>query len=116
MKAYQLVHNPRCSKSRETLALLESHGIKPDIIDYLNGDLTKDLIERIIKALGIAPKDILRTKEDDFQALNLDVEDKNAVIEAILKHPKILERPILLKGSQAAIGRPPENILKLLKT
>ncbi len=115
MEKYFLIHNPRCSKSRETLGLLESHGIKVEIIDYLNGALTEDFLRKTLKALNVSPKEVLRTKEEDFLALNLNVEDDEAVIRAILGHPKILERPILVKGSQAVIGRPPEKILSLIK-
>ena len=116
MEKYYLVHNPRCSKSRETLSLLETHGIKPEIIDYLQGDLSQDLLEKIFKALNKEPKDVLRMKEEEFLGLNLNLENPQEVIEAILRHPKILERPILMKGNQAVIGRPPEAILSLIKT
>lgn len=115
MEKYLLVHNPRCSKSRETLHLLESHHIQPEIIDYLNGQLTQEILNQIVHGLNVRPKDILRTKEEEFHSLKLDVENDMEVMKAILSHPKILERPILLKGSQAVIGRPPENILSLIK-
>lgn len=112
--SFIIVHNPRCSKSREALQLLEAKGIKPKVVDYLNGGLTRELLTIIISALNVRPKDILRTKEDEFEALALDVEDDAATFDAILAHPKLLERPIVLYGKAAVIGRPPENILKLL--
>jgi arsenate reductase len=114
MDTFIIIHNPRCSKSRETLALLESRGITPKVVDYLNGELNRELLLTVIKALNISPKEILRTKEEEFQSLTINLDDSEEVINAILKHPKLLERPIVLHGHKAAIGRPPENILGLL--
>jgi arsenate reductase len=85
-----------------------------EVIDYLNGGLSKELLGRVTKALKVRPKEILRTKEEEFKRLKLDVENDEEVLNAILKHPIILERPIVVKGDQGVIGRPPENILKLL--
>lgn len=113
MEKYYLIHNPRCSKSRETLTLLKSHGVEPEIVDYLNGELTHGMLQTITRVLPA--REIIRTKEDEFKLLQMDLDNVPQVIEAILRHPKILERPILMKGSEAVIGRPPENILKLLK-
>lgn len=108
---YKIIHNPRCSKSRQTLEILEKHTDQIEIVDYLNGELTSDLLEMIITSLGL---NILRTKEDEYKALKIDFSKKDQVIKAILKHPKILERPIVLNGEKAVIGRPPENVLSLL--
>lgn len=113
MNTVTIIHNPRCSKSREALASIEAKGITPTIIDYLNGGLTRELLENVVKLLQVHPKEILRTKEDEFKALTLDIENANEVMDAILKHPKILERPIVINGEKAVIGRPPENVLKL---
>lgn len=110
----QIIHNPRCSKSRETLSLIENKGEQVQIIDYLNGDLTQDLLEKVIRLLDVPAKDLLRTKEEEFQSLNIDLDDTDAVLTAILEHPKLLERPIVIKGDKAIIGRPPENVLALL--
>ena len=109
-----IVHNPRCSKSRQTLELIHSKGIDPEIVDYLNGEISRPFLERTFSALGMRPKDVLRTKEEEFKSLSVDLEDDDAVIEAILKYPKLLERPIVIKGKKAVIGRPPENVLELL--
>jgi len=108
---YKIIHNPRCSKSRQTLEILEKHTDKIQIIDYLGGDLTSEMLETIIASLGL---DILRTKEEEYKALKIDFSDKAQVIKAIMKQPKILERPIVLKGKKAVIGRPPENVLSIL--
>lgn len=110
----KIIHNPRCSKSRQTLEIMTSHGEDPDIIEYLNGELTKDILEEALKKLDMRPADILRKKEDEFKALALDLDDDEAVKVAILKSPKILERPIVIGESKAIIGRPPENVLELL--
>lgn len=109
-----IIHNPRCSKSRETLEIIESKGHKATIIDYLNGELSKEFLKDVLKKLNVRPKDILRTKEDEFKALNIDIYNSDEVLDAIIKHPKILERPIVINGDKAIIGRPPENVLNLL--
>lgn len=114
MKNCLIIHNSRCSKSRATLDLLKSHGYEPTIIDYLNGELTLELVNRVVKALNIHPKELLRTKEEEFKGLSINLESPLAVIEAILKHPTLLERPIVMLGEKAAIGRPPENVLTIL--
>tara|TARA_R110000868_G_scaffold117600_13_gene312451 strand:- start:20683 stop:21024 length:342 start_codon:yes stop_codon:yes gene_type:complete len=112
---FKIIHNPRCSKSRQTLALLQEHSDKIEVILYLEGELDEETLKRAIKGLKLSPSQILRTKEEEFKALNLDTTNDEKVIKAILKHPKILERPIVIKGSKAVIGRPPENINLLLK-
>lgn len=114
MQQITIIHNPRCSKSRATLELIESRGIKPSIIDYLHGELTKEILTSALTALNMKPKDVLRQK--DLEALNLRVNQDNdqELIDLILKHPGILERPIIIKGNKAVIGRPPENVLLLI--
>lgn len=108
---YKIIHNPHCSKSRQTLEILEQHTDKIDVVDYLNGELTKELLETVIASIGL---DILRTKEDEYKALKIDFSKKEQVIKAILNTPKILERPIVIKNKKAVIGRPPENVLELI--
>lgn len=109
-----IFHNPRCSKSRQTLELLQSRGEKPEVVEYLKeGELTFERLERALGALGIKASEALRTKEKEFKDLNLDLEDEGAVKQAILSCPKILERPIVIKGDKAVFGRPPENIESL---
>lgn len=114
MEKYLIIHNPSCSKSREALKLLESHNIQPEVIYYLNGELTPALLKTIVANLGVKPRDLLRTKEEDFQKLGLDLDNSEQVLLSILQHPKILERPIVLKGKQGAICRPPEKVLDLI--
>lgn len=113
MNTITIIHNPRCSKSREALKIIEERGISPVVIEYLNGELSRELLEKVIKSLGVHPQEILRTKEEEFQALSLNLENAEEVITAIMQHPKILERPIVMKGNQAVIGRPPEKVLEL---
>lgn len=109
-----LIHNPNCSKSRAVLELLENNKLEPKLIKYLETKLTKEFLSKIFLALNMKPKEVLRMNEDEFKQLDLDLEDENEVIEAIIKYPKILERPILIKGTKAVIGRPPENIFNLI--
>lgn len=108
-----LIHNPKCSKSRKTLELLNEKNIELKIIKYLEEPLSVDLLTRLISALAMKPKDVLRTKEEEYKALSLDLDNDEQVINAIIKTPKILERPIVMKNNMAVIGRPPENIEKL---
>ncbi len=111
-----LYHNPRCSKSRETLALLRKRGVEPTIIEYLTHPLSATTLKTIIKQLGIKPRDLLRTKETAYQSLGLDdasLSDAN-IIEALVKNPILIERPIVVAGSRAVIGRPPENVLGII--
>jgi|SRR5690554_2191944 len=113
-EAFIISHNGKCSKSRKTLELLKENGIDPEILDYLGGELSRSFIEAALLALGVRPKDIIRVKEEKFKELNLDLEDDEAVVSAILKHPQLLERPIVMRGKRAVIGRPPERVLELL--
>ncbi len=108
-------HNPRCSKSRQALALLEAQGIEVNIIKYLEDTPTIEALAAIIQKLGITPRELLRTKESDYKALNLSdlsLSDK-AIMAAMINHPKLIERPIWVVGDHAVIGRPPENVLTL---
>lgn len=116
MDTITIIHNPRCSKSRQALQIIESHGYQARIIDYLHGELSKEFLKEVINKLGIHPKAILRTQEEEFKDLNIDLENENEVIDAIIKCPKLLERPIIVKDEKAVIGRPPENVLSLLKS
>lgn len=109
-----IIHNPKCSKSRKALELIQEQGIEPEVVDYLNGALTKPFLEMVFAALNMRPKEVLRVKEEEFKALSLDLENDSEVIDAILSHPIILERPIVIKEKAAVIGRPPENVLELL--
>ena len=116
MSHYQIYHNPRCSKSRQTLALLEEKGIAPDVILYLETPPTADELAGLLKKLGISARELLRKGEDEYKAMGLDDENlaDTDLVAAMVKHPKLIERPIVVKGRQAVLGRPPENVLELV--
>lgn len=109
-------HNPRCSKSREGLQLLQSRGITPDIIDYLAHPPTADELRQLLGLLGLPARSLLRSKEEAYQTLGLadPALDDEALIAAMVAHPRLIERPIAVTDTAAAIGRPPENLLQLL--
>lgn len=108
----KIYHNPRCTKSRQTLELLQSKGIEPQVILYLEQGLTKTEIKEILSKLELSVRDIIRKNEEEFKDIkNLSDEE---LIAAIVKTPKLLERPIAINGSKATIGRPPENVLGIL--
>ena len=111
-----LYHNPRCSKSRQTLALIEERGIKPTIIEYLKTPPSHLQIDSILRGLEMQPRDLMRTKESIYSDLNLDDEtlSRDQLIEAMVNNPKLIERPILIAGDQVVVGRPPENVLTIL--
>jgi arsenate reductase len=115
-KELQLYHNPRCSKSRQALALLEERGYTPEIIEYLKTPPDLDTLKQLLASLQLKPRDILRKKEKEYSDLGLDDEtlSDDQILQAIIKAPKLLERPILVRGDRAAIGRPTENLLPLL--
>lgn len=111
-----LYHNPRCSKSRGALELLEQRGMAPTVIRYLETPPTAAELEQLLQKLGIAPRQLLRHGEEDYKALQLDnpaLSDAE-LIAAMAAHPKLIERPILVAGDVAVIGRPPEKVLELL--
>ena len=117
MSEYTIYHNPRCSKSRQTLALLEEHGINPKVVKYLDDTPSSSELNKLIKLLGISARELLRKTEADYKALNLSDKDltDSALIEAMCSHPKLIERPIVIKDSKTAVlGRPPENVLTLI--
>ncbi|KRP71012.1 arsenate reductase (glutaredoxin) [Pseudomonas paralactis] len=111
-----LYHNPRCSKSRGALELLEARGLTPTVVRYLETPLDAAQIKALLKKLGISARQLLRTGEDEYKALNLaDAGFSEAqLIAAIAEHPKLMERPILATADKAIIGRPPENVLEIL--
>ncbi|SDB60939.1 arsenate reductase (glutaredoxin) [Pseudomonas sp. NFACC13-1] len=111
-----LYHNPRCSKSRGALELLEARGLTPTVVRYLETPLDAAQLERLLGKLGITARQLLRTGEDEYKALNLADESLSQaqLIAAIATHPKLMERPILEAGEKAVIGRPPEKILEIL--
>lgn len=111
-----IYHNPKCAKSRETLKLLESRGIKPTIVEYIKSPPSKTALAGLIKLLGLKTRELLRTKEPAYKEAGLDNPklSDSTLLQAMIKHPKLIERPIVVAGRKAAIGRPPENILKIL--
>ncbi|MFQ1995804.1 arsenate reductase (glutaredoxin) [Aeromonas veronii] len=116
MSETQIYHNPRCSKSRETLALLEQHGISPDVVLYLEQAPSEEEIRKLLTLLGFSdPRQLMRTKEDLYKELGLGEVNGDDLIRAMHQHPKLIERPIVIKNGQARIGRPPELVLEILK-
>ncbi|MCK9814100.1 arsenate reductase (glutaredoxin) [Pseudomonas chlororaphis] len=111
-----LYHNPRCSKSRAALELLEQRGLAPTVVRYLETPLDAEQLQRLLAKLGISARQLLRSGEDEYKALNLaDTElSESQLIAAIAEHPKLMERPILETADKAIIGRPPENVLEIL--
>lgn len=111
-----IYHNPRCSKSRETLALLEQKGCDITLVEYLKNPPTAKDIGDILVKLGISARELMRTKEAEYQALGLADSSLTELqlIEAMVNTPKLIERPIVLANQSAAIGRPPENVLTIL--
>ena len=116
MTAMTLYHNPRCSKSRNALQLLQERGLSPTIVRYLETPLNAAQLQTLLSQLGLNVRQLLRTGEDDYKALglsNLQLTDEQ-LFDALLSQPKLLERPILVVGDKAVIGRPPETILEIL--
>jgi arsenate reductase len=116
MSDVTILHNPRCSKSRATLALLESRGISPRVIDYLSAPPTTAEIERMLDLLGMAPRDLMRRDEADYAELALDdpALTRAELVAAMHTHPRLIQRPIVLANGKAALGRPPEDVLAIL--
>lgn len=113
MPKVKIYHNPRCTKSRQTLALLEDQGIEPEVIEYLKTPPDEATIARLLKYLDIEPRDLIRKKE--YRTLGLsETEDPKELIRRMAQHPQIIERPIVVVGKQARIGRPPELVNEIL--
>jgi arsenate reductase len=111
-----IYHNPRCSKSRQTLQLLQEQGIEPEVREYLKDVPTADELKQVLAALNISPRELLRVKEAEYKEAGLDNPelDDTAIIKAMTQHPKLIERPIVINGDRARIGRPPEAVLEIL--
>lgn len=116
MSSIVIYHNPRCSKSRQTLSLLRDKGIEPDIIDYLKTPPSPDTLRDLLSALGLSARELLRKGEDDYKALGLADPSLSeaALIETMSAHPRLIERPIVVNGDRARLGRPPEAVLEIL--
>ncbi len=113
MKIY---HNPRCGKSRQTLALIEEAGIEPEVIEYLKTPPTAEELDAILKRLKLEPQELMRKGEAIYKELKLAERElsRDEAIAVMLEHPKLIERPIVIQGRKAVLGRPPENVKELL--
>ncbi len=112
--AVTIYHNPRCSKSRATLELLNQKGESPEIIEYLNTPPSGDELKEILKMLGLSPRQILRAKEAKEAGLDDPSLGDDELIKGIAANPAVIERPIVIKNGQARLGRPPEKVLEIL--
>jgi arsenate reductase len=111
-----IYHNPRCSKSRQTLQLLQDKGIEPTIIEYLKTPPNAETLDTILTMLNMEPRELMRKQEAEYkeQGLNDDSLSRDQLIKAMTEYPKIIERPIVVSNDRAAIGRPPESVEKIL--
>ncbi|MDE3736070.1 arsenate reductase (glutaredoxin) [Pseudomonas resinovorans] len=116
MTELTLYHNPRCSKSRGALELLEARGLAPTIVRYLETPPSATELRDLLAKLGLTARQLLRTGEDEYKALSLDDTSlsEEQLIAAMAAHPKLIERPILVAGDKAVVGRPPEKVLEIL--
>ena len=116
MHTVTVYHNPRCSKSRATLALIEARGLKPKIVEYLKTPPSAAELKAILRKLGLRPHDLVRTSEPLYAELGLKTSkiDDDALIALLVLNPILIERPIVIAGDKAAIGRPPEKVLAIL--
>ena len=112
----KIFHNPRCSKSRETLQLLQDKGIAPEVVLYLETPPDAKTLKDLLKKLGMKPRDLMRKKEAEYKemGLNDDALTDDQLIAAMIECPKLIERPIVVHGKKAALGRPPEQVLEIL--
>ncbi|SDZ89927.1 arsenate reductase (glutaredoxin) [Microbulbifer marinus] len=113
---WTIYHNPRCSKSRQTLQLLQENGIEPEVVLYLENPPSRDTLAELLQKLGISARELLRTGEDAYKQLQLKDKslDEAQLLDAMVQHPILIQRPIVVKGNKAVLGRPPENVLELL--
>lgn len=111
-----LYHNPRCSKSRQALALLQERGFEPNVVRYLEAPLDTEALQTLLQQLSMSARELLRAGEKVYKSLNLGEEglSEQALISAIAEHPILMERPVLVCGERAVIGRPPERVLELV--
>jgi arsenate reductase len=111
-----IYHNPRCSKSREALRLIEERGIAPQVVRYLETPPDAGTLDALLRLLGLEPRELIRRKEPEYEALGLDDTSlsRESLIAAMVAHPRLIERPIVVKDGKAILGRPPERVLDLL--
>jgi arsenate reductase len=114
--AVTIYHNPRCSKSRQALGLLRERGVEPEIVEYLKTPPDAETLGRLLDMLGLEPRALMRTKEKEYRENGLDDPSlsREALIAAMVAHPRLIERPIVVKDGRAVLGRPPEGVLDLL--
>jgi len=112
----KIYHNPRCSKSRQTLQLLEERTLTPEVVEYLKTPPDEAELSSLLDLLGLEPRELMRRKEPEYKALGLDdpALDRQALIRAMVEHPKLIERPIVVSAGKARLGRPPEQVLEIL--
>lgn len=112
----KILHNPRCSKSRQTLELLRERGLDPQVQEYLKHPPTEVELDDILHRLGLEPRQLMRRKEAEYRDNGLDNPDlsREALIAAMVRHPRLIERPIVIRDGKAAVGRPPEAVLEIL--
>lgn len=116
MSEFVILHNPRCSKSRETLQLLQANDVQPQVIEYLKEPPTASELRDILSKLDRRPNELIRNKEAVYKELELGQRDlsDDELIQVMTQHPKLIERPIVIRGEQARVGRPPQQVLELL--
>lgn len=115
--AVKIYHNPRCSKSRDTLSLLKSNGVEPEVVLYLETPPNAQTVRQLLHMLGMgSARKLMRKKEDLYKSLNLDDSrlTETELVQAMVENPKLIERPIVVANGQARIGRPPEDVLEIL--
>lgn len=114
--AVTIYHNPRCSKSRQTLGLIEDKGVEPLVIEYLKTPPSREKLKEILDLLGMKPRELMRKKEAPYKDLGLDDPDlgDDELIGAMVENPILIERPIVISGGKACLGRPPENVIDIL--
>lgn len=113
MAKVTIYHNPRCTKSRQTLSLLREQGVEPEVVEYLKTPPSAEQLDQLLRKLGIEPAELIRRKE--HLALGLpETDDRQTLIDRMAEHPQIIERPIVVAGRQARLGRPPERVLEIL--
>ncbi|MDT8424440.1 MAG: arsenate reductase (glutaredoxin) [Methyloprofundus sp.] len=112
----KIYHNPRCSKSRQTLQLLEEQGVQAEVVEYLKTPPTTDELDNILTLLDMQPRELMRKSEAEYKETGMDNPelDRSALIAGMVSSPKLIERPIVLANGKAAIGRPPESVLAIL--
>ncbi|MCH9690635.1 MAG: arsenate reductase (glutaredoxin) [Gammaproteobacteria bacterium] len=112
---WTIYHNPRCSKSRQTLQLLQGRGVEPEVVLYLQTPPDKAQLQSLLKKLNLTARQLLRSGEESYKALQLQDGSlsEEQLLQAMMTHPKLIERPIVVKGNKAVLGRPPENVLEL---